>query len=92
MEGTDAAWDNADYHFTFESLRKDFDIDSRYRDLSVKIGVVKEDTRFFVEMLQSNQSERLEKIIILLIFSEIVMNLCHVLDPQYLNNFLRMFV
>ena len=45
FEGSEAAWDNADYNTTFESLRKDFELDSRFKDLSLKLDIVKEDTR-----------------------------------------------
>jgi hypothetical protein len=45
FEGTDAAWENADYYNTWEGLRKDFEIDYRYKDLSLKLDIVKDDAR-----------------------------------------------
>ena len=65
FEGTDAAWEDADYSYTWEgeflglllilihlkllllllALRKDFEVDQRFKDLSMKIDLIKEDAR-----------------------------------------------
>jgi len=45
FEGSDAAWDNADYYYTFEELRKDFELEYRFKDLSMKLDIVKDNTR-----------------------------------------------
>ncbi len=75
FEGTDAAWDNADYHYTWEVLRNDFELDYRFKDLSLKLDIIKDNSRFFLGMLQGEKSERLEWIIILLIAAEIAIGL-----------------
>ena len=75
FEGTDAAWDNADYHYTWEVLRNDFELDYRFKDLSLKLDIVKDNSRFFLGMLQGEKSERLEWIIIVLIAAEIAIGL-----------------
>ena len=75
FEGTDAAWDNADYHYTWELLRNDFELDYRFKDLSLKLDIIKDNSRFFLGMLQGDKSERLEWIIILLIAAEIAIGL-----------------
>ena len=72
FEGTDAAWDNADYHYTWEALRKDFEIDYRFKDLSMKLQIIKDDTRFFLEVLHNKKSTRIEVIIVLLIAGEML--------------------
>jgi len=77
FEGTDAAWDNADYYYTWEALRKDFELDSRFEDLNLKIDIVKDNTKFFVEVLQSKKSDQQEKVIIYLISAEIILSLIH---------------
>lgn len=74
FEGTDAAWDNADYYLTWEALRKDFEIDNRYRDLSLKLDIVKDNTRFFLEMSHNQKSTKLEWTIIIMIGVEIVLS------------------
>jgi hypothetical protein len=45
FEGSDAAWENADYYYTWEALRKDFEIDYRFKDLSLKLDIIKDDSR-----------------------------------------------
>ena len=81
FEGTDAAWDNADYYLTWEALRKDFEIDNRYRDLSLKLDIVKDNTRFFLEMSHNQKSTKLEWTIIVLIAAEIVIGITHMCLP-----------
>ncbi len=46
FEGSEAAWDNADYHATWETLRLDFQLDDRFKDVSMKLAVIKEATRY----------------------------------------------
>ena len=99
FEGTDAAWENSDYHYTWEVLRKDFELDYRFKvrcpplspphslfhttsprspsspiqsqDLSLKLDIVKENSHFFLEILQNQKSNRLEWMIIGLISAEL---------------------
>jgi uncharacterized Rmd1/YagE family protein len=75
FEGSDAAWDSGDYHYTWEALRNDFELDYRFKDLSLKLDLVKDNCRFFLGMLQGEKSERLEWIIIFLIAAEIAIGL-----------------
>ena len=75
FEGTDAAWDNADYHYTWEGLRKDFELDYRFKDLSLKLDIIKENTMFFLEVLKNEKSTKLEWTIIILIATEIVIGI-----------------
>ena len=46
FEGSDAAWENADYHSTLEALRKEFEIESRFNDISMKLDLVKDNARY----------------------------------------------
>eukprot|EP01039_Chlorochromonas_danica_P001220 gene1225-1332_t len=77
FEGSDAAWENADYYYTWEALRKDFEIDYRFKDLSMKLDIIKDDSRFFLEVLHNQKSTKLEWIIIALIAGEMVVGLCN---------------
>jgi uncharacterized Rmd1/YagE family protein len=76
FEGTEAAWENSDYYSTWEGLRKDFEIDYRYKDLDLKLRIVKDDCRFFLEVLHNQKSSKLEWIIIILISGEMCIGLC----------------
>ena len=75
FEGSDAAWENADYHYTWEGLRKDFELDYRFKDLSLKVDIVRDNTRFFLEVLQNNKSTKLEWFIIILIAAELALGI-----------------
>jgi len=73
--GPDATWENSDYHYTWEVLRKDFEIDHRFKDLSLKLDIVKDNAQFFLEILQNRNSTRLEWMIIILISGELSIGL-----------------
>lgn len=75
FEGSDAAWENADYSDTWESLRKDFELDNRFKDLSLKLDIIKDNTRFFLEILHNQKSTKLEWTIIILIAAEILIGI-----------------
>ena len=69
--GPDATWENSDYHHTWEMLRKDFELDNRFKDLSLKLDIVKDNAQLFLEILQNRNSNRLEWMIIALISGEL---------------------
>lgn len=62
FEGADATWDNSDYRETWEgrkirmahhcyfilcsALRKEFEVDSRFKDISRKLESLKENTKY----------------------------------------------
>lgn len=71
FEGSDAAWDNNDYTTTWDLLRKDFEIESRFKDLSLKLDIIKDNAKFFLEILHNDGSRKLEWIIIVLIAVEV---------------------
>lgn len=58
-------------HRCLLGLRKDFELDYRFKDLSLKLDVVKDNCKFFLEILQNKKSTKLEWIIIILIAAEI---------------------
>lgn len=75
FEGSEAAWESQDYHYTWEALRKEFELDYRYKDLSLKLEIVKDNAQFFISMLNTEKSEKLEWIIIVLIAAEVVLGI-----------------
>lgn len=72
------------YHTIYTALRKDFEIELRYKDLSLKLDIVKDNTQFFLEILNNRQSTNLEWTIIILIAVEIVIGLCGLIPPGML--------
>lgn len=65
------------------ALRKDFEIDYRFKDLSLKLQIIKDDTQFFLEVLHNKKSTRIELIIVLLIAGEMLIGIAG-LGIQYL--------
>lgn len=80
--GPDATWDNSDYHYTWEVLRKDFEIDYRFKDLSLKLDIVKDNAQLFIEIIQNRNSTRLEWMIVALITGELCIGLVHIYLAQ----------
>ena len=59
FEGSDAAWMSADYHYTWEAVRREFELEGRYRDLSLKLEIVQDNAKFYLGVLSSEKSEKL---------------------------------
>ena len=75
FEGSDVAWEDPDAWDVWDILRKDFELDYRFKDLSMKLEIVKDNTKFFLEILNDEKSRKLEWTIIGLIAAEIVISL-----------------
>jgi len=70
FEGTDVAWENAEYSIAWDELREEFELESRYKDLSLKLNIINDDARFFLAVLHHHKSTKLEWLIIALISGE----------------------
>lgn len=71
-------------------LRLDFEIDSRYKDLSLKLDLVQENGKFIVQILQNEKSTRMEQIIIFLIAFEVFLGLANLSDCKvWVSNFVH---
>ena len=62
-------------HLHILGLRKDFEIEYRYKDLSLKLDIVRDNSHFFLEMLHNQKATFLEWTIIILIAVEICIGL-----------------
>ena len=65
-------------------MRKDFELDYRFKDLSLKLDLVKDNCKFFLEILQNKKSTKLEWIIIILIAAEIGIGLIDLVKDKVL--------
>ena len=68
------AWQENKYHSVWKGLRDEFEIDKRWRVLSTKTDVLQDTLKFQVELKHAEKSTRLEVIIILLIFAELLIS------------------
>jgi uncharacterized Rmd1/YagE family protein len=85
LAGSDVAWEDGDAWEIWNLLRKDFELDYRFKDLSMKLDIVRDNTQFFLEILNSEKSSKLEWIIIILIAAEIVIGVTDLSLHHFLN-------
>lgn len=71
----DLAWKYAHYGRIWEFVKNDLELDTRFEALKEKTGLVQEDIKFLLEVLNMEKSHRLEWIIIWLIAVEIGLSL-----------------
>ena len=83
FEGSDASWEAHEYHYAWEALRTEFELDYRFKDLSLKLDIVKDNARFFLSILNTEKGESLEWIIIFLIAGEIVLGITTLYIEHY---------
>jgi len=58
------------HHLHHAELREEFELESRYKDLSLKLNIINDDARFFLAVLHHHKSTKLEWLIIALISGE----------------------
>lgn len=75
FDKSDVAWKYADYTPAWEGLREEFEVEERFKHLEYKLELIKDNTRFFLDMLHNQKSSNLEWIIIILIASELGLGL-----------------
>ncbi|KAK9810680.1 hypothetical protein WJX73_010262 [Symbiochloris irregularis] len=75
MERFDLAWKNPDCNKVYEHLLEELEIEDRYENLQLKLNMVQDNFRYFLELIQNQKSDLLEWIIIILIGGEISLNL-----------------
>jgi uncharacterized Rmd1/YagE family protein len=72
LDAPDPTWENEHLDRIDRGMKKAFDIETRFKALDDQLGVVKENLELFAELLQYRESNKLEWIIIALIFIEVL--------------------
>jgi uncharacterized Rmd1/YagE family protein len=67
-------------------MREEFELDQRFRSVENKIELIQDSTKFFLEVLASRKSDRLEWIIIILICGELGLGIFDHLPPDVLDS------
>jgi len=67
---SDTAWNLSQYERVHEGMKDEFEIDSRFEHIEFKLNLIQQNAKFFLEILQSQKSDALEWIIIVLITFE----------------------
>ncbi|WP_281635208.1 RMD1 family protein [Flavobacterium marginilacus] len=75
LDDPNLVWDNEELNLLNRYLKANFDINPRFRDLDYRLGIVEENLKLFTDVLNVNESSRLEWIVIILIFMEILIAL-----------------
>ena len=67
---SDTAWHLSQYEQLHEDMRKEFDLDERFRNVEFKLDLIQQNAKFFLEVLHAQKSNTLEWVIIVLISFE----------------------
>jgi len=70
---SDTAWHLSQYESLHEGMRKEFDLDERFRHIEFKLNLIQQNAKFFLEVLHAQKSNTLEWVIIMLISLECVL-------------------
>eukprot|EP00943_MAST-04B_sp_MAST-4B-sp1_P007891 g7891.t1 len=66
-------WNIPDHYSLWDRLRDEFEIKARFTSMEYKLELIRENTKFFVDVLAHKQGTRLEVAIIVLIFLELLL-------------------
>ncbi|HTB51886.1 MAG TPA: RMD1 family protein [Ferruginibacter sp.] len=72
FDSPDETWEDENLNILDVGLKKTFDLQVRFRDISEGLGIVKENLELFKDLLQSKNSIVLEWVVITLIFIEVI--------------------
>ncbi|KAK2079665.1 hypothetical protein QBZ16_002060 [Prototheca wickerhamii] len=71
----DIAWKYVQYGRIWDYLRSELEVDARFKTLDMKLNLVQDNIKYFLEIFQNRKSTTLEWIIIVLIAMEICLSL-----------------
>jgi len=72
FDSPEITWENENLNLLNNNLKHSFDLMDRYRRISLRIGIVKENLELFKDIMDHRESSRLEWVIIILILIEVV--------------------
>ena len=70
---SDTAWNLTRYESIHYGLKEEFEIDGRFENVEFKLNLIQQNAKFFIEVLQTQKSNSLEWIIVVLILTECVL-------------------
>ncbi|MGG7034034.1 MAG: RMD1 family protein [Flavobacterium sp.] len=75
LDDPNLVWDNEELNLLNKQLKTNFDIHPRFKDLDYRLQIIEDNLTLFTDVLNVRESSRLEWIVIILIFIEIIMGL-----------------
>lgn len=79
LDAPDLAWEKEEYEKLYRILRDFFDLDDRFKTIESKLGFIQTNSQFFIELMQSRRSDRLEITILLVIIFETILVLLEII-------------
>lgn len=70
---SDTAWHLSQYEGLHEGMRKEFELDERFRHIEFKLNLIQQNAKFFLDISHAQKSNILEWVIIVLISFECVL-------------------
>lgn len=74
----DILWDRPDLERLWQRLNDEYELDERAQTLKRKLDVIAETARSLTDVIEANQTTRLEMVVIILIAAEIVLSLLQI--------------
>lgn len=71
----DSTWESPELDRLFGALRRELEIDDRFRALERKLSMIQDNLMLFIELSQTRSTWRLELIIVLLILAELLVSI-----------------
>lgn len=75
LDDPNLVWDNEELNLLNRNLKANFDINTRFKDLDYRLQIVEDNLTLFTDVLNVRESSKLEWLIVVLIFIEIVISL-----------------
>jgi uncharacterized Rmd1/YagE family protein len=75
LDDPNLVWDHEDLNLLNRNLKTNFDINTRFKDLDYRLQIVEDNLTLFTDVLNVRESSKLEWLIIILIFIEIIISL-----------------
>ena len=75
LDDPNLVWDNEELNLLNRHLKTNFDINPRFKDIDYRLDIVEDNLRLFTDVLNVRESSRLEWVVIILIFLEIIIAL-----------------
>lgn len=72
-ERSDFAWNLTQYEQLHEGLREEFEINDRFDQIELKLNMIQQNAKFFLDMIHNQKSNILEWVIIVLILFECIL-------------------
>jgi uncharacterized Rmd1/YagE family protein len=70
---SETAWSMSEYETIHYGLKSEFELDERFDQIEYKLSLIQDNAKFFLDVLQSQKSNSLEWIIVILISAECVL-------------------